>query len=74
MALKYHPDKQQTSSSDSNTAEQFQRIQFAYSILSDDQRRKLYDATGRMTSSDGDSVDWMEYFRGTLIILPHKLG
>jgi DnaJ-class molecular chaperone len=44
LAMKHHPDK-------GGDAEAFKRIQKAYEILSDDQRRAVYDATG---SEDGE--------------------
>ncbi len=39
LAKKYHPDK----SSAPEAAEQFRKVQAAYSILSNEQRRKEYD-------------------------------
>jgi DnaJ family protein A protein 2 len=43
MALRYHPDKNAGSA---EAAEKFKKVAEAYEILSDPQRRKLYDATG----------------------------
>ena len=43
LALKYHPDR---SSSDEASNEEFQKIGFAYSILSDKKKREVYDRTG----------------------------
>jgi len=40
QALEHHPDK-------GGSAEKFQQIQKAYEILSDDQRRAIYDQTGQ---------------------------
>jgi len=41
MAQKYHPDK-----AGSGSENIFQKIQDAYSVLSDEEKRKLYDASG----------------------------
>ncbi|MEM6691175.1 MAG: DnaJ C-terminal domain-containing protein, partial [Planctomycetota bacterium] len=42
-ALKYHPDKNQ---GDKKAQEQFKRIQEAYDVLSDDEKRAAYDRYG----------------------------
>uniref|UniRef100_A0A7S2LRN8 J domain-containing protein n=1 Tax=Leptocylindrus danicus TaxID=163516 RepID=A0A7S2LRN8_9STRA len=68
-ALKFHPDKQ----SDCSPAElelatkRFQAVSAAYDILKDEEKRKVYDATGEL-DDDGmineDSVQqWTEFFR-----------
>lgn len=62
LSLRYHPDKIQQSSSGENT-DQFPKVQFAYSILSDAGRRSRYDATGWLGDSETDDVfDWKAYF------------
>ena len=80
QALKYHPDKQQHKS----TIEQedakckFQAISLAYSILSNDEKRKEYDETGEIDDNDDDDDDddgfgskksgsdmWKEFFTST---------
>lgn len=47
--------------------EQFQKLSFAYGILSDERRRSRYDATGRTEESlhldDEDDFNWSDYFR-----------
>src|SRR3989338_1004352 len=42
LALKYHPD----SSGDKSTEEKFKEISEAYAVLSDDEKRKVYNAYG----------------------------
>ena len=42
LALKYHPDK----SRNKKTEEKFKAIAEAYAVLSDDEKRKLYDLHG----------------------------
>ncbi|KAJ3119375.1 hypothetical protein HK098_005534 [Nowakowskiella sp. JEL0407] len=44
MALRYHPDKR--GSQEPDAAETFQKIQNAYSVLSDPKKRKVYDEYG----------------------------
>jgi DnaJ family protein C protein 9 len=47
--------------------EQFQKLSFAYGILSDDRRRSRYDTTGRTEETlhldDEDDFNWSDYFR-----------
>ncbi|KAL8952903.1 MAG: hypothetical protein Q9222_001193 [Ikaeria aurantiellina] len=62
-ALATHPDK--AASSDKTIATtRFQQVAFAYAILSDPRRRKLYDSTGSTSEilSD-DDFDWLSFFR-----------
>lgn len=66
LALKFHPDK--ASEEARETAKQsFQRLAFAYAILSDPARRKRYDATGSTSDSvldvEGDDFDWLAFYR-----------
>lgn len=65
LALKHHPDKARLE--DRETAHKsFQEIAFAYAILSDERRRKRYDATGNTAESaniDDDDFDWADFFR-----------
>lgn len=49
-ARKTHPDK---CTSDDQATERFQEVGRAYTILSDPERRKLYDETGMMDESVG---------------------
>ncbi|CCG82031.1 DnaJ domain protein [Taphrina deformans PYCC 5710] len=58
-ALKHHPDKvPQDQRAEADT--KFKEIAFAYGILSDEKKRKLYDSTGR-TDGEGSDIDWSEF-------------
>lgn len=69
LALLHHPDKHANSSEGdrSNASKLFQRIGFAYAILSDAKRRKKYDRTGTTDDSLGLEADedggWEAYFK-----------
>src|SRR5256712_14126261 len=43
LALKYHPDRNQSPEAE----EKFKELPEAYAVLSDDEKRKQYDAYGR---------------------------
>lgn len=63
LALKHHPDKVEEHLK--NTAhESFQKIAFAYAILSDPVRRERFDKTGSTSESlaDSDGFNWSEYY------------
>ncbi|EXJ93736.1 DnaJ like subfamily C member 9 [Capronia coronata CBS 617.96] len=65
LALKHHPDKARPEDRES-AHKAFQEIAFAYAILSDDRRRKRYDATGNTAESaniDDDDFNWVDFFR-----------
>ncbi|EST08760.1 DnaJ [Kalmanozyma brasiliensis GHG001] len=70
LALKFHPDKvlsNTTSGGGEDAIQQFQRIGFAYAVLSDEVRRRKFDNTGStkelmIGEGDGD-FDWNEYFK-----------
>ena len=51
LAKKYHPD---TNKDDPETAKKFQQVSEAYEILSDTNKRSIYDQTGSASSSSGD--------------------
>lgn len=59
LALKYHPDK-------GGDAKLFQALSLAHSILSDPEKRNIYDQTGSVDSEEAsqDFSFWYEYFRG----------
>lgn len=64
LALKHHPDKAGPEGKD-DAHNRFQEIALAYAILSDEKRRKRYDATGSTAETleeDGD-FDWVDFFR-----------
>lgn len=63
-ALKNHPDKVEESQK-SEAHIKFQAIAFAYAILSDPTRRKLYDATGSTSDSlsGPDDFNWSDFYR-----------
>ena len=63
LARQYHPDVNTT---DRNAASRFAEISEAYAVLSDDEKRKKYDALGSdweryRTSGQGESFDWSKY-------------
>ena len=49
FALKYHPDK----TSDPSAADKFKDVQAAYEVLSDKEKRKLYDQWGEAGVKEG---------------------
>ncbi|KAL8937980.1 MAG: hypothetical protein Q9216_004146 [Gyalolechia sp. 2 TL-2023] len=66
LALRHHPDK--VSPSERISAHSmFQRIAFAYAILSSPSRRTLYDNTGStsgtLAAADDDDFNWLSFFR-----------
>jgi DnaJ family protein C protein 9 len=65
LALKHHPDKARAEDRESSH-KTFQEVAFAYAILSDERRRKRYDATGNTAESaniDDDDFNWVDFFR-----------
>ncbi|KAL5598634.1 hypothetical protein BROUX41_003443 [Berkeleyomyces rouxiae] len=63
-ALKSHPDKVAPEKRQ-EAHETFQRVAFAYAILSDPARRKRYDITGSTAESivDSDNFNWSDFYR-----------
>lgn len=67
LALKYHPDK---NPDDPNAAEMFKKIGHAYEVLSDEDKRKLYDRLGAKGleqgggAADHDASDIFSMFFG----------
>ncbi|KAK6538057.1 hypothetical protein TWF694_010947 [Orbilia ellipsospora] len=69
LALKTHPDKAAPEDKASAHAE-FQKVAFAYAVLSDEKRRARYDRTGRTDEKvlngddiDDDEFDWESFYR-----------
>ncbi|KAH7889709.1 hypothetical protein F5I97DRAFT_1802658 [Phlebopus sp. FC_14] len=68
LALLCHPDKHTNSSEEeqANASKQFQKIGFAYAVLSDAKRRRKYDRTGMTGEGLGAEADedggWEAYF------------
>lgn len=58
-ALKHHPDKVPSDQREQADVK-FKDLAFAYGILSDEKKRKLYDSTGR-TDGEGSDFDWNEF-------------
>ncbi|SPO47610.1 related to DnaJ protein [Moesziomyces antarcticus] len=70
LALKFHPDKVLSSASSGgaeDAIQQFQKIGFAYAVLSDEVRRRKFDNTGstaELMFGEGDAdFDWNDYFK-----------
>lgn len=67
LSLRYHPDKVTDDTLKEESKLKFQCLGKIYSILSDDEKRKLYDETGLIDGEDdmfsGDQADWDDYFR-----------
>jgi len=68
LALLCHPDKLRNATEEqrANASTQFQRIGFAYAVLSDEKRRKKYDKTGKtdegLFSEADEDGGWEAYF------------
>ncbi|KIR67948.1 hypothetical protein I312_104800 [Cryptococcus bacillisporus CA1280] len=68
LALQFHPDKHSSKpeSEREKLSKQFQRVGFAYAVLSDEGRRKRYDETGRTDErfAGAEEMGWDAYFEG----------
>lgn len=66
LALSTHPDKAPLSRREAAHTG-FQRVAFAYAVLSDEQRRARYDRTGSTSESvfdaDDEGFDWADFFK-----------
>ena len=69
LALQTHPDKLSAAASEAEreaTVNRFQRVSFAYTVLSDETRRARFDKTGRtdesMFGEGKDAAEWADYF------------
>ena len=66
LALRWHPDKVSDPAQADEAKAKFQDLALAYAVLSDERRRKRYDATGRTEESledDEDPFSWAEFYR-----------
>lgn len=54
LALRWHPDK---NPDDASATEKFQAISSAYEVLSDENKRRLYDETGCLNEEELDESD-----------------
>lgn len=64
MSLRVHPDRVAEAEKDEAT-KKFQALSRVYSVLSDEENRKIYDETGEV-GDDGDASsnrDWYEHWR-----------
>lgn len=59
LSLRWHPDKNKDAPKDA-----FAKVQFAYKVLSDSKRRRLYDELGRLDEGADDDFDWLSFFQG----------
>ncbi|KAL3462861.1 DnaJ domain-containing protein [Aspergillus heterothallicus] len=64
LALKHHPDKAPADARE-EANQQFQKIAFAYAILSDPRRRQRFDTTGSTAEAVDldDDFDWVDFYR-----------
>uniref|UniRef100_A0A915IZN3 J domain-containing protein n=1 Tax=Romanomermis culicivorax TaxID=13658 RepID=A0A915IZN3_ROMCU len=53
LALKYHPDKNQ---GNSEAAEKFKEINYAHAVLTDEKKRKIYDAYGSLGLQTAETI------------------
>lgn len=67
LCLKHHPDKLVNKSEQeiSESKQEFEKVQFAHLILSDEKKRKRYDQTGSLEDIGDGEFDWFEYFTNT---------
>ncbi|WWC71373.1 uncharacterized protein I206_105328 [Kwoniella pini CBS 10737] len=79
LALQYHPDKHQSKSENDKEelSKKFQKIGFAYSVLSDEKSKKRYDLTGKTSDKfegiqDGEG-GWEGYFESLFKRVDRKI-
>lgn len=68
LCLVHHPDKlvRKSEEEQAKSREQFNKVQFAFAVLSDAKRRARYDRTGQLEdfSLGDDDFSWDDYFSG----------
>jgi molecular chaperone DnaJ len=69
LARRFHPD---INPGDRAAAQQFRDISEAYETLSDPDRRRRYDATGRVTQATGEATFGFEGFDFTVSVHGHE--
>ncbi|KAL5003522.1 DnaJ domain-containing protein [Aspergillus recurvatus] len=64
LALQHHPDKAPADARE-EANQQFQKIAFAYAILSDTRKRQRFDLTGSTAEAVDldDDFDWVDFYR-----------
>ncbi|KAL4978514.1 DnaJ domain-containing protein [Aspergillus desertorum] len=64
LALKHHPDKAPADARE-EANQQFQKVAFAYAILSDTRKRQRFDLTGSAAEAVDldDDFDWVDFYR-----------
>jgi DnaJ-class molecular chaperone len=69
LALQHHPDR-------GGNAEKFKAISLIHSVLSDKDKRSLYDKTGDIETEDvsDEATFWYEYFRNLFPKLTTKVS
>ncbi|KAL1779221.1 dnaJ-like subfamily A member 3, mitochondrial isoform X1 [Sigmodon hispidus] len=70
LAKKYHPD---TNKDDPKAKEKFSQLAEAYEVLSDEVKRKQYDAYGSAGFDPGASTSGQSYWRGGPSVDPEEL-
>ncbi|XP_075035530.1 dnaJ homolog subfamily A member 3, mitochondrial isoform X2 [Mixophyes fleayi] len=70
LAKKYHPD---TNKEDPQAKEKFSQLAEAYEVLSDEVKRKQYDAYGTADFAAGASGGGQQYWRGGPTVDPEEL-
>ncbi|XP_018417041.1 PREDICTED: dnaJ homolog subfamily A member 3, mitochondrial [Nanorana parkeri] len=70
LAKKYHPD---TNKEDPQAKEKFSKLAEAYEVLSDEFKRKQYDAYGTADFAAGASGGGQQYWRGGPTVDPEEL-
>lgn len=62
LARKYHPDKNKKNKKEAE--EKFKKIKKAYEVLSDSQKREIYDKYGEEGLENGPNIDIFNVFQG----------